>query len=41
MSCADVCVYAPQFYSWYIYHENEEDMGKAVSAAAYIDGKYY
>jgi len=26
-----------EFYSWYIYHKNEEDMGKPVSSAAYVD----
>ena len=26
-----------QFYSWYIYHENEQDMGKPVSSATYVD----
>lgn len=26
-----------EFYSWYIYHKNEEDMGKPISSAAYVD----
>lgn len=26
-----------QFYSWYIYPEREEDLGKSVSSAAYIE----
>ncbi|PVF95854.1 PLP-dependent transferase [Serendipita vermifera] len=26
-----------EFYSWYIYHDKEEDIGKSVSGAAYID----
>ena len=26
-----------EFYSWYIYPEKEEDFGKSVSSAAYID----
>jgi len=26
-----------EFYSWYIYHENEEDLGKPISSAAYVD----
>jgi aspartate/methionine/tyrosine aminotransferase len=26
-----------EFYSWYIYHENEQDVGKPVSSAAYVD----
>jgi hypothetical protein len=26
-----------QFYSWYIYHDDEKDFGKPVSSAAYID----
>ena len=26
-----------QFYSWYIYPQKEEDFGKSVSSAAYID----
>jgi len=30
-----------EFYSWYIYHEKEEDMGTSVSAASYIDGESY
>lgn len=28
-----------EFYSWYIYHEKEEDMGTSISAASYIDGE--
>ena len=30
-------MHAVQFYSWYIYHKDEEDMGKPVSSAAYVD----
>ena len=30
-------VCAPQFYSWYIYHEQERDLGKSVSSAEYIE----
>lgn len=26
-----------EFYAWYIYHQNNEDMGKSVSAAAYVE----
>ncbi|KAF9649014.1 PLP-dependent transferase [Thelephora ganbajun] len=26
-----------EFYSWYIYHKNKEDMGKPVSSATYVD----
>ncbi|KAG8818548.1 hypothetical protein FRC17_010792 [Serendipita sp. 399] len=26
-----------EFYSWYIYHDNPEDVGKSVSGAAYIE----
>jgi aspartate/methionine/tyrosine aminotransferase len=26
-----------EFYSWYIYHENEQDVGKPISSAAYVD----
>lgn len=26
-----------EFYSWYIYHDDEKDFGKPVSSAAYID----
>ena len=26
-----------EFYSWYIYHDKEEDVGKSVSSAAYVD----
>ncbi|KAA1469373.1 PLP-dependent transferase [Dentipellis sp. KUC8613] len=26
-----------EFYSWYIYHEKEQDMGKSVSSAEYIE----
>jgi len=26
-----------EFYSWYIYHENEQDIGKPVSSAEYVD----
>jgi len=26
-----------EFYSWYIYHENEEDFGKPISSAEYVD----
>lgn len=26
-----------EFYSWYIYHDNEEDIGKPVSSAAYVE----
>ncbi|KAF9789831.1 aminotransferase [Thelephora terrestris] len=26
-----------EFYSWYIYHENEQDLGKPVSSAAYVE----
>jgi len=26
-----------EFYSWYIYHDNNADVGKSVSAASYID----
>jgi len=26
-----------EFYSWYIYHEKEEDMGTSISGASYID----
>jgi aspartate/methionine/tyrosine aminotransferase len=28
-----------EFYSWYIYHEKEEDMGTSISGASYIDGE--
>jgi len=28
-----------EFYSWYIYHEKEGDMGTSISAASYIDGE--
>ena len=28
-----------EFYSWYIYHEKEENMGTSISAASYIDGE--
>jgi aspartate/methionine/tyrosine aminotransferase len=26
-----------EFYSWYIYHDNDEDLGKSISSAEYID----
>ncbi len=26
----------PQFYSWYIYSDNEKDLGKSISSAEYI-----
>jgi len=26
-----------EFYSWYIYHEDEEDIGTSISAASYVD----
>jgi aspartate/methionine/tyrosine aminotransferase len=26
-----------EFYSWYIYHQNEEDVGQPVSSAAYVN----
>lgn len=29
--------FCPQFYSWYLYPEKEEDFGKSVSSAEYID----
>ena len=29
--------FRPQFYSWYLYPEKEEDFGKSVSSAEYID----
>ena len=28
-----------KLYSWYVYHENEEDMGMSISAASYIGGE--
>ena len=33
------CVFVTrlQFYSWYIYHEKEADMGKSISAAEFVD----
>jgi len=30
-----------EFYSWYIYHEKEGDMGTSISAASYIDGEFH
>ena len=26
-----------QFYSWYIYHEDDKDIGKSISSAEYIE----
>ncbi|KAI0053903.1 aminotransferase [Auriscalpium vulgare] len=26
-----------EFYSWYIYHENEKDIGKSISSAEYVE----
>lgn len=26
-----------QFYSWYIYHDNDDDIGKSISSAEYVD----
>lgn len=31
------CVLSSQFYSWYIYPENDQDFGKSVSSAEYVD----
>jgi hypothetical protein len=27
----------PKFYSWYIYHDGENDAGKSISSAEYVE----
>ncbi|KAG8858146.1 hypothetical protein FRC20_012059 [Serendipita sp. 405] len=37
LSKSKTTIILDEFYSWYIYHDNPEDIGKSVSGATYID----